>query len=301
MSSLKHQIVFFGAGPVALASLKSLQDHFLIESVITKPQADKKITPEVLKYCSEQAIRTLTPSNKSELGDLFQTESFKSPAGVVVDYGIIIPKNVLESFSKGIINSHFSILPQWRGADPITFALLSGQKETGVSLMLIVEKLDEGPLLDQEVLDITPDDTTDSLTSKLVELSNKMLVGRLPKYLKGDIAPRPQSKKTVSYSRLLVKSDGQLDPNKTPLILEREIRAYQPWPKSYFSWNKQNLIITKAKTSSQQTEPGKLSLQNNGLHFGCKDGSLEILEIQPAGKKPMDAKSFINGYRQLLS
>ncbi|MBI2797979.1 methionyl-tRNA formyltransferase [Candidatus Saccharibacteria bacterium] len=295
----KPSIVFFGAGPVALASLKSLQDSFHVEAVITKPRIGSH-KAEILDYAQAQKLPLHAFANKAELAQLLDTQSFQSSVGVVVDYGIIIPQSVIDKFDKGIVNSHFSLLPQWRGADPITFAILSGQKQTGVSLMLIVEKLDEGPLLAQEKLVISPEDTTETLTHKLVKLSNKMLAGVLPKYLSGDVKPTAQKESNVSYSRLLTKADGKLDPAKSAEQLEREVRSYQPWPKSYFEWQGQNLIVTKSAASEVGVDPGKLEINNGKLHLGCKDGSLEILEIQPAGKKSMDAKNFINGYKSLL-
>ncbi len=300
MNQAASPIVFFGAGPVALASLQFLHQHFTIEAVITKPGQSKSI-PEVVAYCQKQSLPVFMPATKAELAELFHDHKFESPIGVVVDYGIIIPLTVIESFEQGIINSHFSLLPEWRGADPISFAILSGQEQTGVSLMLIVEKLDEGQLLAQEPLAIAPSDTTTTLTDRLVTLSNTMLASILPRYIAGEIKPYPQNRAGVSYSRMLTKADGQLDPSKSAQQLEREVRAYQPWPKSYFTQNDQHIIITHAVVSKEKIHPGELAIKDKKLYFGCKDGSLEILEVQPAGKKPMPAQSFINGYSRLLS
>ena len=132
------ELVFFGSGPVAAASLKKLAKHFVIEAVITKPQPAHHREPfPVLALAEELGLRTLTPNSKQELSDLFSTKPVKSKLGVVIDYGFIINQDVIDSFPHGIVNSHFSLLPEWRGADPISFSILSGQQKTGVSLMVI--------------------------------------------------------------------------------------------------------------------------------------------------------------------
>src|SRR6266567_5455079 len=144
-------IVFFGSGPVAAATLEGLLAAGLqFEAIITKPRAPGHHGDvPVLELAQKQGLPFFTPQRKDELTELFRNHSFASPIGLVVDYGIIIAKEVIDAFPKGIVNSHFSLLPEWRGADPITFSVLSGQRKTGVSLMLINEKLDEGMLLAQ--------------------------------------------------------------------------------------------------------------------------------------------------------
>src|SRR5262249_45964550 len=155
-------------------------------------------------------------------------------------FGIIVSQKTIDYFPLGIINSHFSLLPQWRGADPITFSILSGQKQTGVSLMLLVAAMDEGPLLSQGVYDIEPDETTPSLTDSLIKLSHALLVDALPRYAAGDITARSQEvvaqmmgiPTEPSYSRKLTKEDGIIDWKKPAEQIEREIRAFADWPKS---------------------------------------------------------------------
>src|SRR5581483_4478648 len=162
----------------------------------------------VKDWADQHKVLVFTPANKTELAELFQTEKFVSPVGLVVDYGIIIPRSVMDSFPKGIVNSHFSLLPEWRGADPLTHAILSGQKQTGVSLMVIDEKLDEGPLLAQETYDIAANETTPTLTDRLTALSNKMIQKVLPDYVDGSLKPYSQpSSKPSTYASKLSKSD----------------------------------------------------------------------------------------------
>ena len=151
-----RNLVFFGSGPVGRATLENLIDNGVeIEAIVTKPwPKGHKSSMPVLEFAEEHNVKVFTPSTKAELSKLFAKQRFTSKVGLVVDYGLIISKDVIDSFPLGILNSHFSLLPKLRGADPITFAILGGETETGVSLMLINEKMDEGQLLAQEKLQI---------------------------------------------------------------------------------------------------------------------------------------------------
>src|SRR3989344_3602452 len=163
-----NKLVFFGSGPVAAKSLRLLAQDFTIEAVITKPRLPHhRGAVPVLELAQKLKLPVYTASNKMELDELFDSLKFESEAAILIDFGIIISQKVIDYFPLGIINSHFSILPQWRGADPITFAVLSGQKATGVSLMLLVEKMDEGPLLAYSEYDMPAGITTPRLTDAL--------------------------------------------------------------------------------------------------------------------------------------
>lgn len=205
----------------------------------------------------------------------------------------------------GIINSHFSLLPEWRGADPISFAILSGQNITGVSLMMLVEKMDEGPLIAQGSYEISKYDTGPSLTAGLIELSTAMLKATMQDYLDGKIVPYEQTETLVkgakiatSYSRKLTKSDGELDFNLSAPVLERQVRAFLEWPKSHTMINGQDVIITQAGSRTHnKLGPGAIAVVNNELLIGCHDSALEILKLKPAGRKEMSAPEFIRGYR----
>ena len=225
-------IVYFGSGPLAAKSLAFLHEYFNVEAVITKPRAAHHKGPvPVIEFCETHNLSYFTPANKAGLSELFSRSKFRSQVGVVIDYGIIINRDVIDAFPLGIVNSHFSLLPEWRGADPITFAILSGQTKTGVSLMLINEKMDEGPLLAQAEIALTPTTTAVSLTEELIEVSNALLAEIMPLYHDGGIQPVSQSStisetKVPSYSRRLSKTDGALNWQKPAEQLEREIRAY---------------------------------------------------------------------------
>lgn len=287
------KIVYFGSGPVASATLTALLPHFAIEAIITKPRPEgHRGDVPVLAFATKQNIPTFTPTNKQELTQLFAEKTFESQVGLVVDYGIIISRQVIDAFPKGIVNSHFSLLPEWRGADPITFSILSGRPETaGVSIMLINERLDEGQLLAQEPFALTPTMTTPELTDHLVALSNRMLIATLPRYLAGDLQPFPQPDKPPTYSRKLTKEDGILDVTKPAGQLEREIRAFAGWPKSKLTLFGHQIIVKKARVATNSTDGALVVACGNQTH-------LELLELTAPSGRTMSGADFLRGYKK---
>ncbi len=294
----KPEFVFFGSGPVAAQSLELLAKEFNIEAVVTKPKpAHHKGDFPVLDIAKKLDLPVHTVSSKAELSELVSKKPFKSTLGVLIDFGIIVSQDVIDYFPLGIINSHFSILPEWRGADPITFSILSGQKDTGVSLMLLVEKMDEGPLLAYGKYDLPDDITTPELTEHLIQFSYHLLKDMLPKYNnQTKLAPQRVTERKVSYSRKLTKEDGLIDWNKPAKQIEREIRAFIEWPKSRTKLANKDVIITKAHVTNQTHQPGILVSENNELIVGCGELSLAIDELKPVGKKVMSGIDFTRGY-----
>ena len=303
MSSGKPSLVFFGSGPVSLGSLQFLCQHFTIEMVITKPNPKSSRAPRLIpEYAEAHDLPMLQPASKAELSQVVARAMFSSQIGVVVDYGMIIPSDVIDSFEFGIINSHFSLLPEWRGADPITFSLLSGQKTTGVSLMLIVPQLDEGDLLLQRPYSIKSHETIISLTDQLVQLSNTMLHEAIPAYLADMIHPYPQDEtKIATYSRKLTKSDGELNWHKPAIQIEREIRAYLGWPGSKTEIAGKRVTITQAEVVEQSGAAGHFEQQATQLVAYCGDQALIIHRLKPDGKAEMTAQAFLAGNPLLAS
>jgi methionyl-tRNA formyltransferase len=300
-------IVFFGTGPVAAASLAKLAKHTSIEAVITKPKpTHHRGSFPVIDCAKKLKIPLYYATNRLELDDLMKGVNFQSEVGVLIDYGIIVSQKVIDVFDKGIINSHFSLLPQWRGADPITFALLSGQSKTGVSIMLLDQGMDTGPLLKQKSLVINSQDTNQTLTQSLIELSDQLLQESLTPYLEGKLRPRQQPHPDrATYSRKITKADGILDWNKPAEQLEREIRAFHDWPKSKTHIGNIAVIITEAHAvanSDSKSNPGHIEItQNTGnIQVGCSTGRLQIERLKPLGKKEMSAAAFIAGYSKKL-
>ena len=297
----RPSIVFFGSGPVAAESLRLLAHDFTIEAIITKPSTlteMKKAAPEAPAY---------TTSSKQELDELIEKNDFTSQLGVLIDFGIIVSNKTIQSFSKGIINSHFSLLPQWRGADPISFSILSGQPETGVSLMLLVEAMDEGPLLAQSAYELTSTITGSQLTADLVELSYKSLQVIIPLWVESSVEALPQEQvtiardKTATYSRKLTKLDGYIDWSKSADQIQREIRAFDIWPKSKTTLGQIDVVMTASEVSDRtDKKPGDIIIDGKDLYIVCGTGSLKIISLKPVGKKEMPASAFLAGYQSRI-
>lgn len=290
MKNESKKIVFFGSGPVAAASLEFLAKHFSIEGIITKsvPAHHKGLAP-VEELTKKLHIPVYFASTKLELDELIDNHQFNSRLGVLVDYGVIISQKTIDSFELGIVNSHFSLLPEWRGADPITFSILSGQEKTGVSLMLIEPTLDTGKLLTRKSLKVSSNETTPSLTNRLVALSNLLLNQYVPEYMDGLNKPKDQPHPDrATYSRKLTKNDGIIDWKKPAIQIEREIRAFQGWPRSRSTIDGKDIIITKAHVSTSKA---------NKLDILCGDNNyLSIDELLAPSGRTMNAKAYINGY-----
>ena len=301
---MQDSVVFFGTGPVAARSLELLSQDFVIEAVITKPRPEHhKGEYPVLKVAQQLGLPILPATNKRELDALMETQPVRSRLGILVDFGIIVSQTVIDYFPLGIVNSHFSLLPEWRGADPITFSILSGQHETGVSLMMLVEKMDEGPLLAQAPYSLPPDITTPQLTEELVNLSASLLKQIVPLYFAGKAQPAPQENVALpghevpSYSRKLSKEDGLLDFTKPAEQLEREIRAFSDWPKSHATVADKDIIVTQGHVINGAAEPGTLWKNETSFGFYTTSGILVIDRLKPAGKNEMSASAFLAGHR----
>lgn len=308
--SQKISVVFFGTGPVAAQSLELLLNTFDVEAVITKPKpSHHRGEFPVLEIAKKYHLTVHAVTDKKSLSELFQTTQFSSDVAILIDFGIIVTQDIIDYFKKGIVNSHFSLLPEWRGADPITFSVLSGQKQTGVSLMLLVEAMDEGPLLAVGKQAIESDETTMSLTQKLISLSDILLQKEVPEYLLGDTKGIDQSKmhtlipdypRAPSYSRKLTKNDGLLDFNKPAVELEREIRAFKQWPKSKTTLHGNELVITDAHVVNEPGNPGSYELRKNELIIFTSKKALSIDELKPSGKPAMPIAAFLAGYKNRL-
>lgn len=307
MQNEKTSIVFFGSGPVASESLKLLSSDFEIEAVVTKPTTKKEM--EMVAGDS----RVYCVANKKELDKLFSDNRFSSKLGILIDFGIIVSQKIIDYFPMGIINSHFSLLPKLRGADPISYAILEGLDKTGVSLMMLVEAMDEGPILAVGDIQLSGKETTPVLTADLINLSYSLLVDAVPRYINQDRADKisPISQEQVceamgipfepSYTRKLTKQDGIIDWTMSAQQIEREIRAYLNWPKSQAIVGDFDCIITKAHTGSGSGSAGDLFMEGQKLAVYCGENTTLVIDsLKPAGKKEMDSQSFLSGYKARL-
>lgn len=301
MKKMSEPVVFFGSGPVAAASLALLHKDFEIEAVITKPRpAHHKGEVPVISTANDLGLPVFTAKDKVELDALFQKATFKAPLGILIDFGIIVSTKIIDFFPLGIVNSHFSLLPALRGADPITFSILNGDKQTGVSLMLLVEAMDEGPLLAQVPYDLPEGIITPNLTENLIQVSYEALRQTIPGYVAGEIKAYPQPGKPATYSRRLTKEDGVIDWQKPAKIIEQEVRAFSGWPKSRTQFGGIEVIITKAHVTGLSGMAGRTTVQNGLPTVYCGKDALVIDSLKPAGKKEMPGEAFLAGYKRMF-
>ncbi len=219
---------------------------------------------------------------------------------VVAAFGQIIPTEMLAIPPHGCIGVHASLLPKLRGAAPIAAAILQGDKETGVTLMLTDAGIDTGPIIAQRRLTVAPRDTTETLSRKLSHLGAELLIETLPGWLAGDIEPRPQDDTQATYAPMIAKSDGAIDWTRAAVDIDRMIRAFTPWPGAHTSYRGKILKILKGHPlPSEQVgkAPGTVVESDGEIAVVTGDGLLILQRVQLAGKKAMDANAFARGQR----
>ena len=307
MNQKSETIVFFGSGPVAAESLRLLHQHATIEAVITKPRAaHHKGDVPVISLAKELNLPVFTAINRRSLDELFAAQPVRSRLAILIDFGIIVSQEVINYFSLGILNSHFSLLPEWRGADPITFSLLSGQHRTGVSLMVLTAGMDEGPLIAQAEYIIEPTTTNPQLTADLISLSDAQLQAVLPLYLEDKAIAADQLEVSISdvaeptYSRKLSKEDSRLDWYKPAIVLEREIRAFIEWPKSRATFGALDVVVLRARILDQSGAAGSTTVIDKQPVVYCGSQALVLERLKPAGKKEMTGEAFLAGYKNIF-
>jgi methionyl-tRNA formyltransferase len=297
--SNNNSIVFFGTGQTSLEALQCLSEKYAVELVVTKPpatnSAGKPFKNAVHVWADNNSIPVVNPKNKSELAELLNEVSFESQLGIVLDFGMIIPAEVIDMFAMGIINSHFSLLPKYRGSNPIRTAILGGDETSGVTIIRITPGLDDGPILTWSEIDIAGFNAIE-LREELSKINCALLPETVELYLNNQLDPIEQDEQEATHTHKTTKADGQIDTDKSPNVLAQEILAYSGWPKSYISINDKEIIIIEAKISNLSAPKGEFFVDNKKLYLGCSGGSLEIIKLQPQGKAPMDSQGFINGY-----
>ncbi len=298
----KINIVFWGTSDFAKIILEQLLTikNLSIATVVSqpdKPVGRKKIlTPSPVKIIAQQyKLNVLQPK---KLDDIFYKtlKNINADLFIVVAYGKIIPLNIINLPPYKTINVHPSLLPQYRGPAPIQYALLNNDTQTGISIMLIDEKMDHGPIISNLQFPISNADTYITLSKKMATYSAQLLIKTIPDYISGKVKPRAQDHHQATYSKIIKKEDGLITSDKTAQQIYNMWRAYHPWPGIYLA-TKIKLINIKPVNLIHRKQPLKIFSNNHNLFMACANNTtLQIETIQPVNKKPMDAKSYINGY-----
>ena len=301
-------IIFAGTPDFAAQHLQAiLNSQHNVIAVYTQPDKPagrgKKLQASPVKQLAEQNnIPVYQPKSLRKEEAQFELKVLNADVMVVVAYGLILPKAVLDAPRLGCLNVHGSILPRWRGAAPIQRSIWAGDAQTGVTIMQMDEGLDTGDMLHKVYCDILPTETSTSLYNKLAELAPSALIDVLDNLENGKFIAEKQDDSQSNYAEKLSKEEAQLDWSLSAMQLERNIRAFNPWPIAYFSTedkdgNPQTLKVYQAEVLPHQDKPAGtiLSADKNGIQIATVDGVLNLLQLQPAGKKPMSAQDLLNG------
>lgn len=295
------RIVFMGTPAFSVESLRACADLGDVVAVVTQPDKPRgrgqsvsfsPVKEEALLrgYPVLQPQKLRTPPFAEVLAEL------KPDVAVVTAYGKILPQDVLDVPVHGCVNVHASLLPRFRGAAPIQWALASGDAETGVCLMRMDAGMDTGDVIARRTLSIGEDDTSASLHDKLSVLGGQALRESLHAYVEGRIEPVPQPGEGVVMAPMIRKEDGFLDFRRPARELERRLRAFTPWPGSFTRLEGQLLKVHAVRVAQGTGEPGEvIAASASGIEVACGAGSLLLLQLQPEGKRVMDAAGFLAG------
>src|SRR6478752_432509 len=311
------RIVFIGTGEIGVPTLRLLREwreHQLV-GIVTQPDKpvgrDQKITPPPIKAATQQlGVAYATSGCELEL-PVLQPARIKMPETieairrlnpdviVVMAYGQILPREVLEIPKIACLNLHASILPRWRGAAPIQAAIAAGDRETGVTVMYMDEGLDTGDILLAEKIEIVPTETGGSLHDKLAQIAPEALAEAIL-LLDQEKAPRlSQENESATYASKLERKHGRIDWSESAETIERKIRAFDPWPGAFMEIDHRHLKIFSATIADCRGKPGEISQKENELVVAAGEGALSLGEVQLEGKRRMSAAEFLRGHSRI--
>jgi methionyl-tRNA formyltransferase len=307
------RLVFIGTGEIGVPTLQALQksEHELA-GVVTQPDKpvgrDQKITPPPIKAAiAGKKLSILQPAHVKDPQSIDSIRGLAPDVIVVVAYGQILPKAILEIPRIVCLNLHASLLPRWRGAAPIQTTIAAGDRETGITVMYMDEGLDTGDILMQSRIDISPNETGSSLHDRLGKIAAEALIESLDLLSKG-AAPRvPQDDALASYAPKLTRDQGKIDWTEPAVVIERKIRAFDPWPGTFMlldgpGGRSQKLKIFRASVvPGKQAAPGKiLRADQEGILISAKSGAVLLGEVQLEGKRRMSAAEFVHGHPAIV-
>ncbi len=310
--------VFLGSGSFALPILERVSglDDVRLISVVSAPAraagrgGKRQMTP-VAAWATAAGLDTLTPIRLRAAAAIADLRRLRPALIVLADYGQIVPTELLDLPPHGALNLHPSLLPRHRGASPIAATIMAADRETGVSLMRMDAGLDTGPLIARRLITLEGNETAAELEQRLAVLAADLLADSLPAWLAGDIEARPQPPTGATTTRPLRRADGWLDPARPAYLLERQVRAYQPWPGSYLDTVVGRLIVWRSRLPpgrAMEAAPapaGRLvplptDGGGGGLGLATSSGVLELVDVQPAGGRRMSAAELVRGRPQMV-
>lgn len=299
--------VFLGSGAFAVPALRALAGHPAIElvGVVTAPPrpAGRRLVPEptaVALVAGELGLApVLVPERLRSSTAVAEVLALGPDLAVLADYGQLVPPGLL-ALSRGALNLHPSALPRWRGAAPIPATILAGDAVTAVTLMRMDEGLDTGPIVAVRTVPLTGAERAPDLEARLAAIAAELLAETLSDWLAGRIEPRPQPSTGVTTTRPLRREDGRLDPARPAAELERRVRAYLPWPGTFVELDGERLVVLAAAVAPTAAgdEPGRLVAEGRAPALATADGRLVLVEVTPAGRRPMAGDAWLRGRRE---
>lgn len=309
------RLVFMGTPAFAVPTLHALlNSEFTVAGVVCQPDRPsgrgKKIQIGPVKALAmAKGIPVVQPEKMKDPAFLGKLQTWKPEAIVVAAFGRILPETILDLPPKGCLNVHGSLLPKYRGAAPIQWALIRGETETGITIMLMDKGMDTGPILRQEAISIGPDETAEELSGRMAQLGGALLVPSLREWLAGIITPYPQEESEATLAPLLKKEDGVIQWNRPADSIANHIRGLTPWPGAFTFFHQERWVIWKAKVADLEAGvshqghkhlpvPGEITaVDKQGLYVQTGQGQLHIMEIQPENKKRMKIVDYVSGHR----
>ncbi len=298
-----------GTPAFAVPTLQRLldSDAYSVAAVVTQPDApagrgrELAISP-VKRLALEHGLTVLQPERVRHPATASALRDLQADVQIVAAFGQLLPRSVLDIPPLGTLNVHASLLPRWRGAAPISAAILAGDHETGVTIMRLDEGMDTGDMLARASLPIRPDDTTGSLTERLAELGAQLLSETLPRWAAGEIIPVPQDNTLATLCKPIRKEGGRMEWNQPADVLARAVRAYAPWPGAFTSWNGKLLKIVSARALARQTTAphGTVVSTPDGPAVATTDGLLLLVITQLEGRRAIPTAEFVRGQRDFI-
>lgn len=310
---MAERVVFMGTPEFGVPSLQALiKAGYEIVGIYTQPDRPSGrgrgvVESPVKQVAREHGLPIFQPASLRDPEEIERLRQLAPDAIVVAAFGQFLPKAVLEIPPFKCINVHPSHLPRYRGPSPISYAILNGDEETAVSIMVLTSKMDAGPILAQRRVPIEPEDTMESLRVRLAQVGAEVLVETLPRWLRGEITPQPQDESQATLSRMITKEQGFLDWGQPAVVLARVVRAFQPWPGAYTKWRGKILKIIEATPCcpAQRGAPGTalaLDPPEEGSPLGIQtgEGILVLKTVQLEGRKVVSAGEFLRGQRGIV-
>lgn len=299
------RIIFMGTPDFSVGTLEALVEAgHEVCLVVTQPDKPKgrgkemQYTP-VKEAALKHGIEVYQPRRIREAECVEKLRQYNADIMVVIAFGQIIPKEILEMVPYGCVNVHASLLPKYRGAAPIQWSIIDGEAVTGVTTMQMDEGLDTGDMLLKTEVPITAEETGESLHDKLAKAGAALCVETLAKLQEGSIVPEKQGESPTAYAKMLDKKLGNIDWTKSAVEIERLVRGLNSWPSAYTYWNKKVVKIWKASVTDENSNEQVgtvVKVEKDGFYVQTGNGLLKVLELQIPGKKRMDAGAFLRGY-----